>query len=296
SGTPADLGQPDYERLKETLTKIRHVNPDVRFAYIMKKEQNTLVLLADSESPDSPDYSPPGDVYYEASPDELAQFATGEPFVTGPTEDRWGVWYTAYSPIYASGAHIASLGLDINAQDWRSEIWFARGAIALTSALLAAIVLVILVYSRRLTHMMQWLERTHEELRQSREYLAEAERLAKLGRFSWNVLTGSMSWNGELYKIFDLPTDEVVTIDTIHAHVIDEDTRKFKRMIDEAIHASADTFTIDFRIAADKGHEKHLYAICSIKRSPKGEPIRVIGALQDITEQSRLRKAIVNTL
>ena len=43
-----------------------------------------------------------------------------------------------------------------------------------------------------------------EKLVDSQKSLAEAEKLAKLGNWEWNVASGKMNWSDEMYRIFDV--------------------------------------------------------------------------------------------
>ena len=126
TGTEADLDSAAYRRLKNHLTLLRENQPDVRFIYLMRQRSDgEVIILVDSEPATSPDYSPPGDVFYEAGPDEARFFATGEPRVFPPEEDRWGRWVSAYAPIRDpdTGRILALFGMDIDASDWQHSLY-----------------------------------------------------------------------------------------------------------------------------------------------------------------------------
>ncbi len=126
-GVRSDVDHPDYVRLKELLTRVRQANPDSRFLYLMIMKQEQVVFLVDSEPADSADYSPPGQVYTEASPSILECFKTGDTIIEGPIEDRWGIWVSAFVPITdKSGRLITLLGMDIGADLWLSNLDKAR--------------------------------------------------------------------------------------------------------------------------------------------------------------------------
>ena len=88
-------------------------------------KDDKLVFLVDSEFPDSPGYSPPGQVYEEAKDVVLEVFRTGETVVAGPTTDRWGTWFNALVPVKDpdSGKIIAVFGLDFPASEWHLNLW-----------------------------------------------------------------------------------------------------------------------------------------------------------------------------
>jgi PAS domain S-box-containing protein len=106
-----------YACLRDRLAGMRRALPDVRFVYLMGRQANRIVFLADSEPAGSPAHSPPGQDYFEATPEFRAVFDTGAPLLEGPVTDRWGRWLSASAAIRdADGARVlAVLGMDVDA-------------------------------------------------------------------------------------------------------------------------------------------------------------------------------------
>lgn len=126
TGTLNDLESPSYQRLKQHLKQIRLEDEKYRFVYLMRRlDDGTVVILLDSESPDSPDYSPPGDVYDEADIEEQEFFEHGVARVFPPEADRWGTWVSAYAPVLnpETGEVIALFGIDVDAADWQATLY-----------------------------------------------------------------------------------------------------------------------------------------------------------------------------
>jgi PAS domain S-box-containing protein len=124
TASEADLGTADYEKLKQLLTSIRSASKDCRFVYLFGFQNQNVVFLVDSEPVNSPDYSPPGQIYQEASSELKTMAVTPRAFVEGPEPDRWGTWVTAFEVIKdpSTGKFLALLGLDIDARDWQRKI------------------------------------------------------------------------------------------------------------------------------------------------------------------------------
>jgi PAS domain S-box-containing protein len=123
-----DLDQPDYLRLREQLTLIKKANKDLRFVYLMISKNGHIVFLADSEPEQSPDYSPPGQVYLEAHPLLKRNFFSNNSFIVGPYKDRWGEWISAFSPIknLETNKNVAVVGMDINYALWQKIVFHDR--------------------------------------------------------------------------------------------------------------------------------------------------------------------------
>ena len=141
TGTETDLNSSNYKNLKQLLSQFRATDPDYRFLYLMgKKRDGAIFFFVDSEKSDSPDYSPPGQVYTEA-PIAINQiFDTQAAFVEGPYTDRWGTWISQFTPLIdpTTNEVIAVFGIDVAADQWN---W----SVAARSALPVGLVLILLI-------------------------------------------------------------------------------------------------------------------------------------------------------
>lgn len=163
TGSEQDLGTPAYESVKQFLAEMRAVNADARFIYLIgQQEDGNLFFYADSEPAESSDYSPPGQVYYEASPGMFEVFADGTKRTEGPDQDRWGLWISGYAPVTnAQGELVAMLGMDLPATQYLSDL-FAYSMLPLLLAL--ALIIVILGVERARARELAYLEQKAEFL------------------------------------------------------------------------------------------------------------------------------------
>ena len=115
-GNESDLTNPAFQRLRAQLVRIKDSDPGVRFAYLMRPDGGKLIFLVDSEDPSSPEYSPPGQVFEETMPEDLAVFEGEKPVtveIEDPVTDRWGTWVSASAYITdGDGKPVALLGTD----------------------------------------------------------------------------------------------------------------------------------------------------------------------------------------
>ena len=124
SGSPSDTALLDYQLTKRSLLQLVQTNSQIRFAYLLGKRGDSLLFLIDSEAETSSDYSPPGQVYHEATADDLLPFTEGISVLSGPGKDRWGTWYSALIPIKdpVTQSTIAVLGIDYSVKEWNQRI------------------------------------------------------------------------------------------------------------------------------------------------------------------------------
>ena len=152
TGSAADLTSPEYIALKIHLEQIRANVPAVRFAYLMGQRQDgTIFFYADSEPSTSKDYSPPGQVYTEASDGARSVFLTGSMVSEGPVSDRWGTWVTGFTPVMdpGTGKVIAVMGMDVDAKDWNLEILRQSLPTLIVTFLILLMVLAFTLFQQR---------------------------------------------------------------------------------------------------------------------------------------------------
>lgn len=119
----SDVEKNEYRRLKDSLAQLKAINPDVVFTYLFTLIDDTVYFMADSESPESEGYSPPGQIFEEAAEVDRNLFKNGQAVVTAPTTDRWGTWVSAMAPVKdpATGRVIAVFGMDYDARKWAAS-------------------------------------------------------------------------------------------------------------------------------------------------------------------------------
>ena len=172
SATPDDISKPQYLRLKETLKAIIRVNTKARFAYIYTEKNGKIYFLADSEPEDSKDYSPPGQEYTEAKPEDIQPFRDGKELVTTPLPDRWGTWVSVLIPIKdeVTGKPIAVLGMDFNAKLWHNRLLFE----ILESSILVVSLLLVFLFAVNIKFKNYTLKREITERKHAEAAVIEA--------------------------------------------------------------------------------------------------------------------------
>lgn len=133
-------------------------------------------------------------------------------------------------------------------------------------------------------------QRAEERLRERESQLEEAQRLAGLGSWEYDVRNDRATWSRELYRIFGIEPGTEVSFDSVLELVHPEDRDGFREKIEAALEG-ADSYTLDHRIVRPDDEVRVLHAEARVERDGE-EPVRMIGTTQDITE----RKAIEERL
>lgn len=124
--------------------------------------------------------------------------------------------------------------------------------------------------------------------------LDQAQAIAKIGSWSFDLTTQEQKWSIEHYRIFEIfPTvsaDKLYQLyrDKIHP----QDLSKLDALL-EAAKTSGQGFVYDHRALFEEGARvKYLKGIAHCIKNEKGVPIRLTGTCQDLTEQELSRQAL----
>ncbi|HWE73168.1 MAG TPA: PAS domain-containing protein [Stellaceae bacterium] len=130
-------------------------------------------------------------------------------------------------------------------------------------------------------------KRNELELRRSRENLAHSQRIAGVGSFERDLVTGKWEWSDELYRIHGLErNDPHVDVATLRSLVHPEDRHTFDQVRDFVARGKPIP-PADFRIIRADGVERILHRECELVYGTDGKPIRLVATLQDITERRK---------
>ncbi len=170
TGSAADLVSPDYLALKEQLRQVQSADPLIRFIYLLRQQPDgTVYFLIDSEPPESEDYSPPGQVYPEASAVLRDVFVSGKEITEGPIADRWGTWISGLAPIRDAntGTVIAVIGIDVDAGDWNIQIIKASAPSIIAMLLFVFLLLIFFYVQQRNEQERQTLAASEASIKES---------------------------------------------------------------------------------------------------------------------------------
>jgi len=125
--------------------------------------------------------------------------------------------------------------------------------------------------------------RTEQNLHEREAQLAEAQRLAHLGTWRWDVSTQSAAWSDEMYQIFGRDRNvPPPSFDDFLAAIHSEDRPLVTGPI--ALHGTRQ-FANDVRISRPDGATRFVQLRCQVARDESGHVTELVGTIQDITER-----------
>ena len=135
------------------------------------------------------------------------------------------------------------------------------------------------------------LEEAYKSLKESEKGLAEAQKMAHLGNWDWNLVTNKIHWSDEIYRIFGLNPQELPPNYNEFLNYIHPNDRDY---LDNVIKKALDgkPYSIDHRIILASGDERVVHVQAEVIFDEKNNPIRIRGTVQDITEREQMEKAL----
>ena len=131
-------------------------------------------------------------------------------------------------------------------------------------------------------------KRAEADLIQSQRHLAEAQRLAHVGNWSYDLQNLRSSWSEETYHIHGLSLGSLTPdMDGYCQLVHPEDVDKLVQAVTQAI-ARKSSYSVEVRIIRPSGEMRHIVGKGQSVLDHDGNVIELFGTIQDITERKRV--------
>ena len=138
-------------------------------------------------------------------------------------------------------------------------------------------------------------KRTEEALRESHRLLDEAQKIAKVGGWEFDLERKKATWTKEMFAIFGLgassdPSDVAAAIGLF----VPED----RPIISEAFQAAVEQkrpFDVELRMQSADGNFKWIRATCT-PMAPEEGPAKLVGLIQDVTDRRLMEEELRRTV
>jgi PAS domain S-box-containing protein len=138
-------------------------------------------------------------------------------------------------------------------------------------------------------------ERTRE-LQAKETRLAEAQKLAHLGSFEWDIALNQMTWSNELFQILGLNIEEnQPNQETVQNLIHPQDQESWGKSLEQTLVLGQDNES-ELRIVRPDGSLRHLFVKRQITKNTEGKVIKVFGTVQDISDRKKSEAALQNAL
>lgn len=127
-----------------------------------------------------------------------------------------------------------------------------------------------------------------DQLTRSERLYKQAQALAHLGNWSWDVKNNVVEWSDELYRIYGLePQSEQLTYEKYLSFVHPDNREKVKQQIEHALQ-TYEPYELTHKLIRKNGEIRIIRATGEVLTDENNHPVSFFGTVQDITEQQQL--------
>ncbi len=136
------------------------------------------------------------------------------------------------------------------------------------------------------------------ETRELADRLKLAVEAGNVGIWDWNVTTGAMHWDDQMYKLYGAtPDGGLTTVNLWQQHLHPDDQERANAAISEALRPGGHPFDTSFRIIVEpQGEIRHIRGQGLVFRDPAGKPLRMLGTNWDVSIQVLREKVLQEKL
>ena len=121
--------------------------------------------------------------------------------------------------------------------------------------------------------------------------LKNAQRIGRIGDYSWDTETGDISMSEESCRITCLAPNEIQSIDDVFTHFHPDDQESMRQATEEALECGYSSS--DFRVVAPNGETRWVHCERQAKTDQAGKTTGLRGTLQDITERKQFEHELL---
>ena len=121
-------------------------------------------------------------------------------------------------------------------------------------------------------------------LKESHRLLLMAESIAHIGYWRLDVISNTLFWSPEVYKIHGKPSSHIPSLEQAMAVYHPDDRERVSAIVDDALNLGK-AFEFEARLMRDDGQIRHVVSHGQSEKSPDGIVVGIFGTFQDVTEQ-----------
>ena len=134
------------------------------------------------------------------------------------------------------------------------------------------------------TSLFRDLKERESRLAHSETNLKEAQKIARLGSWTWDLQTNHIQWSEEMYRIYDMTPGSPVSNEAVRGRVLAEDLPLFDDAFERFLRGDVPE-SIEYRIQKADGEIRWIHSKAKETRDPSGNLMKLSGTAQDLTDQ-----------
>jgi PAS domain S-box-containing protein len=167
----------------------------------------------------------------------------------------------------------------------------ATEVVQIAEGLLAAMIVSLLILGAALSERRA----AQGDLQRERANLAEAQELAHIGSWEWSIVDNRVTWSDELFRIYGLKPEPEVTYRSYLDHIHPDDRELVRQTFTQALD-DGEPFSFDHRVVRADDTVRWVHGRGRVIPNVSGEPERMVGTSEDITDSKGLDELRENIL
>jgi len=205
----------------------------------------------------------------------------------------FGAWYTALAGFLPKSIHTFLI---------RPEMVFIP---KILNVVAAGVVIILLLFKwlpkeeQEKDRLRKLIQKKTEELNHSNQLLSqnisilnEAQKIAHIGHFDYDIVNEKLYWSAEVYQIFNKDEETFnPTFDRYFSLIHQEDAVFAKEEYSASLNSKTG-FDFEVRIVLDDGTIKYIQNKAENEYDQAGKPIRTVGMILDVTDRKNAENTI----
>ncbi len=131
------------------------------------------------------------------------------------------------------------------------------------------------------------------EIKKAQINLTQAQHIAHIGSWDWNLISNKINWSDELYAIFgeDIHLYQP-TLESYFTYLSAEDAQKVDALLQTALKGEG-LFAMEHEITRADGTKRYVFEQAVITFDNEMRPIKMQGTTQDITERKLAEESLI---
>lgn len=130
--------------------------------------------------------------------------------------------------------------------------------------------------------------KTEKRIQEKQQQLEDAQRIARLGNWDWDLLTGKIEWSDEVFRILGYEKGKHAANQENFIGVLHPDDLPLMVEFEKRAFQGEVSFDEEWRIITPVGELKYINLLGNRVFNEQKQPIRMVGTMQDITERKQV--------